>query len=501
MMAAAVLALCAVTITVGERIGVNGGQGWDGAGYTTWAKGFSGMVLTEGLTRYHSQRILPSAIVHYALRGTGQALTTPHVIVGFQVLNSVLLIASAVLWAHIGKLLAWRRSAAWAGFVALFASFACARHALYYPTLTDTTAFALGMLMTWGYVARRPIAVWWSALLGAFTWPALVPQAFVMLLAPRREPAVAPVEVAWQRRAHRLALWLAMVVVAAYLSIVFAYYRAPVRAPGFDHFAAWVRTDLLVLTVPLLALLLGIGLYLLLAPPEVWNLRAHWRHRRPRYLLCAAGSLAAIVLVWWWWVREIGVQRGGPTSAQFVCVQALEALRGPLWGLVHHVVYFGPIVLIAVLSWRRAGALAARWGPAATASLALTLVFAAGSESRQWINLVPFLVTITIAVTEERWTARRTIAFSAVALVWSKLWFPIGYDTPSNWLEFPNQRYFMNLGPWASDRMYLVHLVAAVASLLVMYLVIRPPRRAPPSSRASSSSFPGDAIGADREPR
>lgn len=473
MMAAVVLALCAITLGAGERIGVNGGQGWDGMAYTTWARDFPGTVLSHGLTRYHSQRVLPSAIVYYAIRGSQQALTTPHVIAGFAALDSLLLIVSAVLWAHIGHVLGWRRSARWAGFVALFASFACARHALYYPTLTDPSAFALGMLATWGYVVRRPVAVWLATLLGAFTWPSLIPQAFAMLLAPRGEAPVPAVGLGWQRRTRWIAGGLGAGIAAAYLAIALAYYHAPIPALGFEKFVAWVHEDLLIVTLPLLGLLLGVGMYLLLVPPEVWNLRARWRRRRPRYLLAAGVAAAAIVAIRWWWVRAIGVAGDGPTSAHFVCLQALEALRGPLWGLVHHVVYFGPIVLVALLAWRRIGQRAAAWGPAATLTLALTLAFAAGSESRQLINLVPFLVTITIAATEARWTARRAIIFAAIALAWSKLWLPIGYDVPGDWRAFPNQRYFMHLGPWASDRMYLVHGIAAVATLIALGFLLR----------------------------
>lgn len=472
-MAGIVLALCLITLGAGERIGVNDGQGWDGMAYTTWAKDFPGAVLTHGLTRYHSQRVLPSAIVYSALRGSQQDLTTRHVIAGFEALDSLLLILSAVLWAHIGHVLAWRRSARWAGFVALFASFACARHALYYPTLTDPSAFALGTLGTWGYVARRPVAVWLSALLGAFTWPSLILPAFAALLVPRDDAPVAAVGPTWQRRIRWIAGGLGAALAGAYLAIALAYYRAPIPALGFDKFVAWVHRDLLIVTVPLLGGLLGVGMYLLLAPPELWNLGERWRRRRPRYLVAAGLAAAAIVAIRWWWVRAIGVAGDGPTSAQFVCVQGLEALRGPLWGLVHHVVYVGPIVLVALLAWRRIGQAAAQWGPAATLSLALTLAFAAGSESRQWGNLVPFLVTITIAATEARWTPRRVIAFTAIALAWSKLWLPIGYDVPGDWRSFPNQRYFMHLGPWASDQMYAVHGIAAVATLIALGFLLR----------------------------
>jgi hypothetical protein len=144
-MAAIVLAL-----SFGERIGINGGQGWDGMAYTEWAGEFWHKVITAGLTRYHSQRVLPSAIVHYALRLTRQPTDIPHVIHAFQIMNTIALVSAAVLWADLGRAMRWSLPAVWAGFAALFCNFANARHALYYPTLTDPFAFCLGMALVWG---------------------------------------------------------------------------------------------------------------------------------------------------------------------------------------------------------------------------------------------------------------------------------------------------------------------------------------------------------------
>jgi hypothetical protein len=109
----------------------------------------------------------------------------------------------------------------------------------------------------------------------------------------------------------------------------------------------------------------------------------------------------------------------------------------------------------------------------------MIVAFGAASESRQWIHLLPFLVAATVGATEPDWTPRRAALFVAIALSWSKLWLTIGYDTPGDWRVFPTQRYFMHLGPWASDRMYLVHLVAAVVTLAILLVALRRPRSPP----------------------
>jgi hypothetical protein len=467
-MAAIVAALGALTIAFGERIGVNQGQGWDGMAYTQWAQAWWDQVVGAGVTQYQAQRVLPSAIVHFGLRAAGQAPTVGHVIVGFQILDTAMLAATAALWAHLGAAMGWRRPARWVGFAALFAGFASARHALYYPTLTDPTAFTLGMAVAWGYLAGRPIALAAAAALAAVTWPALTPIALVLLVLPRREGPVASGE---PRR--RRAAAIAAVAAIAYVAIGLCYRAAP--APGVGRFTTWVRGDLLWLTVPLLVATIGAGAYVVAAPPAAWDLRGALGGRSRRGVALALATAAAILLASRLWVARIGTRGPGFTTAAFLDEHTQAALRGPLWGPVFDVVYFGPLVLVATLRWRRIAAIAAAWGPGAVIALAMTLAFAISAQARQWVHLWPLLVALAIAATAEVWTAGRAAGFAALALAWSKLWLTIGYDVHVDHRAWPNQRYYMQLGPWASDGTYVVHLAACAVSALAIAALLRRP--------------------------
>ncbi len=478
-MAAIVIALGAATMLFGERIGVNRGQGWDGETYVRWAADFHRELFDVGTTRYQAQRVLPSAVVHHALRLAGVRPTIPNIVVAFQLLDLALLVLAAVLWARIGALVRWRAASIWVGFAALFGCFANARHALYYPALTDSAAFALGMAMTWSFLGRRPIALWLCAALGGVTWPALTPAALALLVL--RRPAEPPEEPAGRWRPHLRAgsLALALAATAAFLLLARHYYLHPVRALGMEKLVAWVRRDLLVPTAVLLAAYLGAAWYLVVRPPRLWNVRGHLASISWRHVAAVALATAALWIARGFWLDRVATRGPGPSGEQFVFMTTIEALRGPLWGPVHHVVYFGPIIAVAALAWRRIGEVAAAWGPAAALTLATIVAFGAASESRQWIHLLPFLVAVTIAATDERWTPRRAAVFVALALAWSKLWLRIGYDAPGIWHEFPQQRYFMHLGPWAGDRMYLVHLGCAIATALVLLALLRAPRGRP----------------------
>ena len=465
--------MCLLTTAFRERIGINQGQGWDGMGYVAWAQEFSHHFLAEGITKYYSQRILPSAVVGFVVNLIAKP-SVQNTIVGFQVLDCFALVGAAFIWTRISVEMLWTRVQAWSGYLAIFLSFACARHALYYPTLTDPAAFLLGMIATWGFLTKRPALLWSSLGLSLFTWPALAPHALLMLLFPRNSETVNAADSAHRASAKRLGLVIAVVAAAAYTLLSLHYYRDPLPAPGFDKFVKWIRADVLTLSAALTAALVGWGTYVLISQP----LALKWRHsgsRNWRRILLMLAGVLCLLLLRAWWIHRVGIRGDGPTISEFVCQQALESLRGPAWGPVHHIVYFGPIIVIAILLWRKVAQTATNWGVASVATLAVVVAFAPGSESRQWIHLFPFLVAVVVASLPTTWTWKRFVVFAVIAIGWSKVWLHLGYDNPGNWLEFPNQKYFMHLGPWASDKMYLAHLVAALATTAVLYFLLANP--------------------------
>jgi hypothetical protein len=451
----------ALSIAIGDRIGVNGGQGWDGMNYTDWARDLPHAV-DAGVTPYQAQRMLPSAIVYAALAATSR--TVPHAILAFAVVDAIALVLAALAWTRIAAALAWSRAAAWAGFAGVFASFAIARHALYYPTLTDVTAFALGMAMTWAFIADRPIALALIALAGVLTWPALPMVALILLVARRREPAALP-----SRWIRPTAIAVAGIAAAGVAGVALYFHAHPLR--GDERWMQLVPGGRLWLTVPLLAAWTGLGWYVLASRRRSWNVPDYLRGMVDRRLAFAIAWTIAVVIFRWWWVRSIGTRGPGPELDMFAYEFAAEALRGPVWNLVHHVVYFGPIVVVAIGAWRRIAEAADIWGPGAIATLAVVIAFAIGSESRQWVDLFPFLATATIAATAAWWTPMRAIGFAALCLAWSKLWWPLRYDQPTSPFEWPAQRYFMQLGKWASDETFAAHAIAvAITAALLIFL-------------------------------
>ncbi|MDB4956228.1 MAG: hypothetical protein JWO36_3797 [Myxococcales bacterium] len=486
IMAAITAVFGIVTIACAERIGINGGQGWDGMGYTLWARDFSHEVLQKGVTIYHAQRLLPSALIHYALTATGTA-TDARVIFGYQIVDVIAMVGTAVLWSRVARTLSLSRAASWAGFAALSLGFATARHALYYPTLTDPTACFLGMAATWAYLEDRPFAQIAVAFASAFTWPALLPVSLAMLVLRKPAPQLERVSARWIR-------WVALglAVIAAGIVCVAAWRWLQRPYPNDEKWARYVHRDLLPVTFAAIFVMTALGLYVVAREQSLWNLKSYGKQLLTKRLAIAAVGCALVLVAQRAWIARVGTQGPGPTFDQFQCEHLLAALRGPLWNIVSQVVYFGPIALVAIGAWRQIAKRAAEWGPTAAIALAMVVAFWIGTQSRQMIHLLPFLVTITISATASWWTTRRTLVFAVLCLAWSKLWWHIGYDEPANAFEWPNQRYFMNLGPWMSDDMFYVQLAGAVVTAIVLFALFR-------SSARDHNPVAVDKLGATTE--
>jgi hypothetical protein len=152
-----------------------------------------------------------------------------------------------------------------------------------------------------------------------------------------------------------------------------------------------------------------------------------------------------------------------------------SSVARPLASLLGHVAHFGPIIILAVLLWPQVARLIHRLGPGMVLLFAGILVLALNSESRTITAILPFVAAFTAAAADRlQWRTWHVGVFAATSLVVSRVWFSINQgvieDAPV--LEFPAQFYFMNFGPWMSNRSYWVFMAGLSATtILVIYLV------------------------------
>jgi hypothetical protein len=467
-MVPAAFALAAACFATGERVPVAGGLGWDGRTYAAWAQDFRNEVFVKGVDSYYVQRILPSAVVHYALRALGAPPTERNVLRGFCALDVGLVTLAAAFWVGVAGQLAVSARGRWLGFVCLFVNYVVLKHTVYCPVTTDVTAFALGAAMLWCYLGGRTLSLAAVMVAGAFAWPTTLPVGVLLLLFPKRcdgNSATAGTAAAHPRR--RWHLPAAALLSAAALAGIEYGLRRPVH-PALLPFMTPARSVLnLSLAVALLYVFGGAACLLEYSGPFALRGLLTWRR-------LGAGVLALGLVLTVRYAQQRWAVKASPFGAGTLLPEtAHTAVTRPGVFLVTHCAYYGPAFLLALFLWRPVCRLLHHHGTGLALAAGAALLLSLNSQSRYclnvWVMLVPFVVKAADGL---GWGPRQYGLFAGLSLLASKVWLTINTGPfTGDLLAFPDQGMFMSHGPWISDAMYLAQGAAALVVAALLYAV------------------------------
>jgi hypothetical protein len=492
------LVIGVVNILLAERLTVNNGLGWDGVLYGKWAKDFYNTVVVQGIPDYYTQRFLPSAIVHYSMRLFRVPFDNWHVIHAFDVYNLVLLVICSYVWGLTADRLSISNKGKWLGFFFLFLNYAILKNNVYHSVLTDTSAFTLGLLTFYFFLADNVAGLLIVILLGGFTWPTVPVLGAMLLVFPRSNPATS-VNLATSVKLHparewplltkepapyRLNLWL-----AALTSLVFLL--ALLRLT--DHrlterialFVGILRIDTAVVYLSVAAVVgyLFFGLLRLLDSRGLFNVRTLLQSVSWVRVIAVLPVLAGIVVL-----RHLvsnGEIAGWPSTSSFVIYTLLCSLTDPLIFLVSHVIYFGPAIILLVLFWRQFCESLRSFGPGMVAFMLANLFLSINPQSRFQINVAPVVLILIVSLGDRTFLKNQSLVFwFLLSVFYSKVWYKfntapqIDDGTMTSLLNFPLQHYFMNSGPWMSQKMYYVQGAVVLVTGVVIYVLTRSSRRA-----------------------
>jgi hypothetical protein len=471
-----VIAAACVVLSTCERI-----PGSDGLGFLTDGVTYGAIVKDPAMAlsdRYYVHRALPSWIVHAGLRLGGLPLTNPHIIQGFVVLNSILLIAATALWRPIGDRLQLNLGARWVGFLALFGNFALLKMPFYYPVVTDTAAFALGLLAVYASLERRRILLGLATLAATFAWPIGSILAAPLLLWPTGR--VRPPNAGQRTILPLFAACTAAGLFVAWFVWIYVVRGQTVRA---SHFAVPVVPGIVWAGV------LGASAYI------VYSVRGVLAGVTGAYVVAALRRIDLVGAALWLGAllpstvvaMLFGENRPQMGMRQFIGNVVLFSSSRPLLFGVSAVAYFGPLLLVFIDREVRARAvqvvrdLGPGWMILAVATLGLSV----NSESRQNIFQFPAVIAVLgAAMTSVALTARSVWLLAAIAVVGSKVWLSINLeparmvDTNDPLMTWYYRRYTMNLGAWMSNYQYVVQAFATVIAGGAIWWILRSSRRA-----------------------
>jgi hypothetical protein len=466
-------AICVYSAFWGELVPVGNGLGWDGVRYGNWVKNFH----PGEIGPYYAQRILPIALIHYALVLLGIPLVDETVIAGFSVFNLLLILLACVMWILIANLLGISTRGKWLGFSGLFLNFAVLKQAFYYPVLTDIPAFALGLLLLYFFLKNNVWALFLVTLAAAFTWPMIACAGVLFLLFPRK-----PIK-AMDTNGGLFSIIVAGLVTIIYCgSAVYFYFIRGWTTVGYGE--ENVIDGVVYLSLALAMFMLFLAIRELLRKISFDSLLTELKSfGRVRVILATLIIVLEIIFVLTPSAR-VGDSSGethiATMHALLLAGIALTSIAKPLITFVSHVVYFGPIIILLAFKWKSFSEEVRRYGVGLIAVIVMSVFVGMDPESRHSIGAFPIFVPFLVKAID-RCGLRSSICwiFGGTALLFSKVWFGINSASKSlTPLGIGFQSYFMNHGCYMTLYSYVLQgSVILVTVVLFYYLLKRLPSR------------------------
>lgn len=478
--------------SIGEIIAINQGCGWDGCWFRDVAAYGPQQFTNKQFSPYRAQRWLPSMIVHYTsyyallmMQQWGMEMpetATSAIVATFRVYNLVLLVCAAWLWGLIARHLSLKTMIAWVGFSMVFGSFAILKYSFYYPPLTDTSAFFIGILMMYAYLLKRDWLLLGAIIAGFWTWQTTLFVGMALYVFPRSIIANGASKMdAEQSSTMPLRLRYALTAVFTLALVAGIMLSAGWYAVNFDTTVEKPFVPLVYVCGVLTALY---GAYTLFFCSSLVSFSAIFDTLRDKTQYRRFGiaiGLAALLYTLKTFVQNPELRSEMPLSL-FLGGTLSAAVAKPLLAFVANTAFYGVPLAMTVL-------LLPRLLPyIRTLGLGFSAVFILGmllcsimTESRQLINIMPFLVIpCCLLLSNLRLKSGTMISIIILMLLWSQAWvginFPEMHDlaTRGDFTTPSMQAYFRFHGPWMSMEAYIWTAAATAGTCAMLWLLLRP---------------------------
>lgn len=461
----AVAALLLLAHLVVGFVPVGDGAGWDGSVYVQYIQtlGQGNPILNDPYRSVRMSGFLP-VIFASALGASKAGLIWTQLF-----LNVVMLSVGAALLHDTMLRLNVKKSVATISIAILTCSWVFLCMPMFYPILSDNVALAMVCICLWCWVRSYHWAVY--AFCAYFTW--LMPGLFLIPLILATFPYECPQKPESGLSRSKLSLWLfTAVALPASVAMLLMIYKVPLSAVVAHAASASGKTaslDMIFLSVAAmlvsLLLIVWLGIRLLLDPVT-------WRAISFSGLLAAGLSFVASAIL----IKTCFDWSGDFTGPPLLDYLFYQSLAAPFKPFVAHFIGFGPIILLAIFA-------CLAWGFGYRHSIPKALVvvcfaflplLAYGSETRQWVGVLPIAVLI-FAVSDFAWLTRVwCLVISAVVLapsLWIKGYVGMAATAGLSFQSYQWQFYFGRQGPWMSMTVYQIGLILALGFIAVAVLL------------------------------
>lgn len=459
----AVLSIISLWGALGERTPFNHGLGWDGKNYAYLTADFERMAQHKEIDSYQYQRIFTPVVVFYAARALHIELSVesiPHV---FRVFNLILLACVVWLFFKLCSHLQFKPFTEVIGFSALFFNYFILKNTPYYPVLTDISGFWIGMVICYFFITRKKTALFLSALLAHFTFP-LVLLTSLPLIANIRNNEI----LKWMQSANilRVLTILGMVIMLSFIALILL--QPSILDPKYT-----MSIQLYALPISILwVLFYQWKISMSFNTPEHSEGTIEWK-----WILAKTLGIIGYMLLINYGISQISIPEERFTPQVFLFNIIQQSISHPIISIVAHIIYFGPAVLLMLLFFKPFIRAIKQQGDSAVFYFIIIGLLCLGSESRQFVPYYPFLVVmLMLAINSFSFTLKQVVLFVLLSQLSSKFWFPInvpGIYSKYDFGNFPDQRYFMNHGPFMNEMSYFINLGITIILACCVYVLFK----------------------------
>jgi len=458
-----ICSICVWRIFV-PQLPANGGLGWDGYSYYQVAvDGFH----SSSLTTLLAFRLFPSLLIHAILGISGIAFTPPHVILAFKVMNTVLITLSAMMVRQIFNSYKMDFMSQLTGFVLIFLNYGVLNFTYYYPVMTDTPAFALSIAIFYFFLRGDTVNIFLAGLIGAFTWPILFPMAVALILFPERSATYIPIKKSWQ---HLLSISCAAYALIAGWYFIFHQGEVPDMA-----YTLPLNKGMLPVSAICVAVLFFFMPYILFNR-SFFDLKYYLRQLNGNRIFAIAIMIMLVLII----RNTMTVNTDSSYFSGYMILKNHHyGFLRPMITVVNHFNYFGCIMLLMILFWRKLSEFISTFGLGVSGSIFFNFVILAMlPESRTLVHLFSWLGILTsVFLSRYRFSSIFYATIIAINFAMAKLWLFFDYDSGNNMLPdgtigFPHQWFFMHLGVWMTEHVWFYLLIITSLSLLLLILLL-----------------------------
>lgn len=375
-------------------------------------------------------------------------------------LNVISILIGIVFYYKIGKLLKFSQSIMALGFSLLFLNFFILKFSFYYPILMDVFGFTSGIIIFYFYLTKKLIFFYITLFITMFLFPTTI----IIAVCYLASSLIKFVNKGGLQIISKINLYAICISLFAFIFIIFLAYYNLIKT-NFSSIPENIQFSIFLL--PLSIVTFSVFIYFL-----VKNLLPIFDgialNLKKSNIIKAIVSL--FIIISYLLISNFlssNFKGSNPLDlSKFLNNLLIQYLSFPLKFLVSHFIYFG-IFIIIFIHFRRILFLTIKtFDPLLKMIFTVTILLMLGTESRQLLQLYPFLILILLMSLKECKFSRKFIfVIFAFQLVASRFWYSINnsggflgdLNSPLLLQNYPAQRYFQFQGPWISTSNSLLY--------------------------------------------